>query len=252
MTISKNKLKYLKSLQLKKFRQKYNNFIVEGDKIARELLQSQSFEIEAIYAVDSWIETSKEELEANHYPLFNISITDLKRISALNSPNQVFIVAKQAQFIPDYSLLKDQLILYLDGIQDPGNLGTILRIADWFGIPFVFCSQDCVDLYNSKVLQASMGAFLRVRCVYQDLTTLVDATRLPVYGTVLEGENIYATALQKKGIIVIGNEGKGIRPENKTLITQAIRIPSYNGGGAESLNAAVATGIICSIFRSRE
>lgn len=251
MTISKNKLKYLKSLQLKKFRQKYNNFIVEGDKIARELLQSQSFEIEAVYAVDSWIETSKEELEAKHFPLFNISITDLKRISALNSPNQVFIVAKQAQMELDYMALNDQLMLYLDGIQDPGNLGTILRIADWFGIQFVFCSQDCVDLYNSKVLQSSMGAFLRVQCIHHDLKALADATQLPIYGTVLDGENIYATSIQKEGIIVVGNESKGIRQENKALLTKGIKIPSYNGG-AESLNAAVATGIICSIFRSRE
>ena len=249
MTISKSKLKYLKSLHLKKFRQKYNNFIVEGDKIARELLLSKAFEIEVILATDSWIETSKNELGSINAPLFKISLTDLKQISTLSTPNQVLIVAKQRPQELNFESVNQELSLYLDGIQDPGNLGTILRIADWFGIPYVFCSKDCVEVYNSKVLQSSMGAFLRVQCHYLSLEQLIQATNLSVYGTILQGKNIYETQLTSKGIIVIGNEGKGIRKENIPLLDHQVTIPSYGQSGAESLNAAIATGIICSIFR---
>lgn len=250
MTLSKTKLKYLKSLQLKKFRQKYNNFVVEGDKIARELIYSDTYEIESLYAIDSWINTYQKELETMAIPYFNISITDLKRISSLTTPNKVFIVMKQRNSTIDQSILKTQLSLYLDAIQDPGNLGTILRIANWFGIKQVFCSPDCVDIYNPKVVQASMGAFLRVAHDYIALEELVANQAVTIYGAVLNGNNIYETPLKKDGLIVIGNEGKGIRNAYRSLLDYAITIPSYGESGSESLNAAVATGIVCAAFRA--
>ena len=152
MTLSKNKIKYIKSLHLKKFRQKYNNFIAEGDKIAREIIQQQEVEVEAIYATPSWIDTNESALEGLKDKLFNISITDLKRISTLKTPSEVIVIARQPEINYDIEEVQNNLNLYLDGVQDPGNLGTILRIADWFGIPYVFFFFFFAELYNPKVI----------------------------------------------------------------------------------------------------
>lgn len=249
MTLSKNKIKYIKSLHLKKFRQKYNNFIAEGDKIAREIIRQQDVAIEAIYATPSWMDTNDLALEAIRDKVFNISVTDLQRISTLKTANEVLVIAQQLDSIFDADLIKDQLSLYLDGIQDPGNLGTILRIADWFGIPYVFCSEDTADVYNPKVIQATMGAFLRVKFMSVNLEQLAAIPDLNIFGTTLDGENVFEMKLPEQGVIVIGNEGRGIREENKPYLNQALKIPAFNPHGAESLNAAVATGIICALFR---
>ena len=251
MTLSKNKIKYINSLRIKKFRQKYNNFIAEGDKIAREIILQQNVEIEAIYATASWIDTYESQLSVGRDKVFNISITELKGISTLKTANEVLIIAKQPSFKLSPEILKKQLILYLDAIQDPGNMGTILRIADWFGIPAVYCSEECADLYNPKVVQASMGAFLRVSVNTSSLETIKSKLEIPVLGATLQGENVYKMDLPEAGIIVIGNESKGIRPSNLELLTHQIKIPSFGDGGAESLNAGVATGIICSQFRGK-
>ena len=249
--LSKNNIKYIRSLNLKKFRQKYNNFVVEGDKIAQEMLTYRNIKIENIYALSNWIKTNDYLLRFHKDKLIPVSQKELERISFLKTPNDILIVAKEIENDFDRKEVENGLSLYLDGIQDPGNLGTIIRIADWFGIKTVFCSSNCVSLYNSKVLQSTMGAFLRVKVVEFSFLDLLDQfSKLPVYGTVLGGENIFDTAIASKGIIVVGSEGKGISKEVMKKLDHKITIPSNASNGAESLNAAVATGIVCAIFKN--
>jgi TrmH family RNA methyltransferase len=238
--LSINKIKYIQSLHHKKFRQKYDNFIAEGDKIAYEIIKSGKIEIEAIFATSNWILKYATELKKFQSILVEINEAELKKISTLTTPNQVLMILKQPSFEVENQSFNNDLVLYLDGIQDPGNMGTILRIADWFGINYVFCSDSCVDIFNPKVIQATMGAFLRVKTKEIPLENIINETT-PIYGALLEGENLFQKTLSKHGVIVIGNEGKGI---NSTLLPP-------HGEGAESLNAAVATGIICAVFRNR-
>lgn len=248
--LSNNKIKYIQSLKTKKVRQKYNNFIIEGDKMAREVLQNEELEIEGIFALPDWIETNRKLVNVHFNETISLTERELKKISSLTTPNQVLIIAKQSSFEVDFKGLKTSLSLYLDGIQDPGNMGTILRIADWFGIDWVICSPTCVEIYNSKVIQASMGAFLRVKIAVLPFETLRQkATDIPVYGTVLDGQNMYEMDLKSEGVIVIGSEGKGISPEVMERLDHRISIPAHQSGGAESLNAAIATGIVCALFR---
>jgi TrmH family RNA methyltransferase len=249
--LSKNNIKYIRSLNLNKFRQKYNNFVVEGDKIAQEMLRYKNNEIENIYALPSWIKTNDNLLRFHKEKLIPINEIELKKISSLKTPNDVLLVARMFDETIDYQEVRTGISLYLDGIQDPGNMGTIIRTADWFGIRTVFCSPNSVSLYNSKVLQATMGAFLRVKVVESSFLELIDQfVDLPLYGTVLGGENIFKTKLEKKGIIVIGSEGRGISEEVLDKLDHKITIPSNSSDGAESLNAAVATGIVCAIFKN--
>jgi len=254
--LSKNRVKYLRSLKLKKFRQKYNNFSVEGDKIVAELLQTENVEIESVIATPEWHNKYFNESLALQDNIEIVAPAELKKISNLNSASSVYAVVKQLNFDwemaasrPSLDFLKNNFSLYLDGIQDPGNLGTILRIADWFGLPFVFCSEQCADLYNPKTLQASMGAFLRVKVVKVDFENLFEAySTLPFYATVLDGKNIFEESNYENGIIVIGSEGKGVSENVLEKVSHRILIPKGKNGGAESLNAAVATGIVCSIL----
>ena len=247
MAISTNKIKFIKSLHQKKFRQKYNNFIVEGDKIAKELLKSGSFSIIGIYATELWLETNKDLLKLHPQNIFKVSLTELGRISALRTPNQVLIVAEiPTSVFPDSHT---DFGLYLDDIQDPGNMGTILRIADWYGIKTIFISAETVELFNPKVIQASMGAFLRTKVIRTSLKELTASfPNKKIYGAFMEGENIFTTQKVKDSLLVIGNEGKGIHSDNRPFIDQPITIPSGKNGQAESLNAGIATGIICTEF----
>jgi TrmH family RNA methyltransferase len=247
--LSINKIKYIQSLHHKKFRQKYDNFIAEGDKIAYEIIKSGKIEIEAIFATSNWILKYATELKKFQSILVEINEAELKKISTLTTPNQVLMILKQPSFEVENQSFNNDLVLYLDGIQDPGNMGTILRIADWFGINYVFCSDSCVDIFNPKVIQATMGAFLRVKTKEIPLENIINETT-PIYGALLEGENLFQKTLSKHGVIVIGNEGKGINSTLLPMINNPILIPPH-GEGAESLNAAVATGIICAVFRNR-
>lgn len=249
MTLSKNTIKFIKSLHLKKFRQKYDKFIVEGDKIASEMLCQSRFAISALYALPEWMEEKNSEVSMLSDRAQVISERELSQISTMNSPNKVLIVASkpviQQQLPEDISSC-----LYLDGIQDPGNLGAILRIADWFGVKYVFSSDQSVDFYNPKVIQASMGSFIRVENQERSLTTLI--TQLPqheIWGAGLEGKNAFEVEWPENCILVIGNEGYGIGRETQALLQQTISIPKAPEGGAESLNAAVATGILCALMR---
>lgn len=230
----------------------YNNFIVEGAKMASEIIQQKGLEIEGIYARPSWIADNKPFLAQFEAKLQEVSSKDLERISTLKTPNQVLMVCKVPSYDLDLPVINNSLTLFLDNLQNPGNMGSILRIADWFGLPYVFCSESCVEAYNPKVIQASMGAFLRVKVKKISFEQLVELLpELPTLAAVLDGKNIFQAALPNHGILLIGNEGSGITPAIIQQATHKISIPKNKNGGAESLNAAVATGIICAALSSR-
>ncbi|MBR1886937.1 MAG: RNA methyltransferase [Bacteroidales bacterium] len=230
--ITAAEIKWIKSLSQKKFRDSEGMFVVEGEKMVQEALKS-GFEVERVLR--------KEE----------IGEASMARISALSSPSPVLAVVR----IPDSRTQApgDGLYLALDGIRDPGNLGTILRIADWFGIDAVYASEDTVELYNPKVVQATMGAIFRVPFYTANIPSLCSSYSGPVYGTFLDGENIYSKELSSKGIIVIGNEANGISKETAAAVTDRLYIPPFpaDDPGSESLNAAVATAVTVAEFRRR-
>ena len=244
MLLSKIKLKYILSLKTSKIRQKYGVFIVEGEKMAQEVLTHKGIEIESICALESWIQHNEWVLKTFFNKTITISESELKQLSNLNTPNKVLIVAKIPT--PQYhnGVIEKSFSIYLDGIQDPGNMGTILRIADWFSMPYVFCSKTCVDVWQPKVVQASMGAFLRVQAMEVDYVDLKNRfPSLPTFAAILRGDNIFEkNNFPKQGIIIIGNEGSGISDDIVAQADYKITIPG--GGGAESLNAAVSMGII--------
>lgn len=240
--LSKAQIKYIQALQHKKNRQKSGQFIAEGDKIVQELLQA-GMEVEAVYATADWLETNRALLSG--VPASGIHEVDsvlLKQLSALTTPNKAMALLNIP--VSDSSLPEaGSLALGLDAIQDPGNMGTIIRIADWFGIPQLICSPDCVDVFNPKTIQATMGSIARVKVTERELLPLLKETSLPSYAATLHGTDISGFSRITSGIILIGNEGRGIREEVIAASTHRITIPRL--GGAESLNAAVATGIIC-------
>ena len=248
MSLSKNKLKYIRSLKEKKYRSEYGTFVAEGNKMVSDLLPFLKCQLligNADFLNTIGLENVEEVIEVND--------KELAQASFLQNPQQVLAIFYQPQ--KDSQIrIEDQLILALDGIQDPGNLGTIVRLSDWYGIKHVFCSQDTADIYNPKVVQATMGALARVNVHYVDLAEfLIENEHLPVYGTLLDGKNIYEENISPTGIIVMGNEGNGIRPEIERLITKKLYIPNYPVGNptSESLNVAIATAIICAEFRRR-
>lgn len=246
--ISKNQIKYIQSLHLKKNREKDGFFIIEGVKLVSEFLESDAFEIKELFATEEYLSQNKLPIKTKNIPFHSVAEEELKKISQLITPNKVLALVAVQKNVLDKELLLSGLTIYLDDIRDPGNLGTIIRIADWFGITQVICSETTTELYNFKTLQATMGAVLRVKVVYEDLENVLSAVpQIPVYGALLNGANIYKTEL-KKGIVVIGNEANGISESIMKLITQAITIPSAMNNGSESLNAANACGIICSEF----
>jgi len=239
--ISKAQIKHIQSLKQIKFRREHGLFIAEGPKIVGELPVSD-IKVEVVYAVEEWIEGSKGKFEYLKAEVNQISTKELERISNLSTPNQVLAVCK----IPERDVAEiseeDGTVVMLDGIRDPGNLGTIIRTADWFGVRSIICSNDCVEAYNPKVVQATMGSIARVKVYYTDLNAYLSNTKMPVYATVMDGESIWDTKAEK-GIYVIGNESKGIRQEVLRHATHKVSIPTADGG-AESLNASVATGIV--------
>ena len=250
MPLSKNTIKYISSLHQKKYRQQYHQFIVEGDKIARELILEKELVVHSVYALPNWIEEQNHLLFKNDIEFYPVTEKELSRISALKTPNQVLVLCDQRNDDWQDWDLNGQLILFLDGIQDPGNFGTILRTADWFGINYVLSSPDTVELYNPKVLQATMGAFLRIKSAQTELSAFLELfPDLPVYGTTVSGNNIYEYSLSSSGIIVVGNESKGISKQILDLVEHELTIPSWQNRKMESLNAAVATAIVLSVFR---
>jgi TrmH family RNA methyltransferase len=274
--LSQNQVKHITALQVKKYREEFGQFIAEGHKLVMDLINSE-FMIAGIYASAGWIVTNLPMIRGKEIPVFETLPREMNRISALSTPSQILAVINipdPGSRIPDPA---SYLILALDDIRDPGNLGTIIRIADWFGISTVLCSENCVDQYNPKVVQATMGSIARVKVIRcslaETLTTLTGSITpselfspadltfspkfqggFPVYAALLEGEPIFSQTLTDYGIILIGNESRGISPELLPFITQKLFIPSFGNselGKAESLNASVAAAIICAEFRRR-
>ena len=245
--ISKNKIKYIRSLELKKNRNKEGKFVAEGFKVVDDLLALQPADL--IVATQEWLHGKHL---ADQTEVIEVTEEELKKVSFLQHPQQVLAVFRQAQD-GDFSINTQELSLALDGVQDPGNLGTIIRIADWFGITHIYCSQDTADVYNPKVVQATMGSIARVKVEYGNLLALVESlpADVPVYGTLLDGDNIYQQQLENRGLIVMGNEGKGISPALAKKVNRRLLIPNFPEGRAtaDSLNVAIATAITCSEFR---
>ncbi|WP_372794106.1 TrmH family RNA methyltransferase [Lutibacter sp.] len=239
MSLSKNQLKLITSLQQKKYRTNYNLFIAEGTKVVGEFLNS-NFELEHLFCVDKLAYDNIEKATI-------ISETELKKISTLKTPNNVLGIFK----IPlNEPIKKEGLVIALDEINDPGNLGTIIRLCDWFGVDQLICSTNTVDCYNSKVVQASMGSLTRVSIIYMDLETYLQNIELPKYASLMEGENVYKSSLPKNAILVMGNEANGISNSILKLLTNTISIPRFgNLQQTESLNVATATAILLSEFK---
>jgi RNA methyltransferase, TrmH family len=240
--LSKSQISFIQSLQHKKFRREHGLFLVEGLKSVAEFVDSD-YEVEAIYHTPL---IASKMLKLSHKINFEeISLNILEKISALKTPQDALALVRIPQ-LPNlnYNKFKNKFTLVLDGVQDPGNMGTIIRTADWFGITDIICSEDTVEVYNPKVVQATMGSLSRMNVYYVDLVETISQIKLPVFGTLLEGENIYNVPFGSEGLLVMGNEGNGIRPEINVLINQAITIPG--AGSTESLNVAIATAICCS------
>jgi len=240
--LSKSQISLLKSLQNKKARTEHGLFLVEGNKSVIEFINS-SYQVETIYCTGPL--DSKVLILSRKINICEISVSEMEKISSLKNPQQMAALVKIPLLRPvNNAQLKQKFSLVLDGVQDPGNMGTIIRIADWFGIKNIICSEDTVDIYNPKVVQASMGSLSRINVYYADIARVLSGAGLPVFGALLNGENIYQTDFGNEGLIVMGNEGSGISPENERLISKAITIPRV--GEAESLNVAIATSLFCS------
>lgn len=235
-TLSKNKIKWIKSLHLKKNRDNEGIFIVEGDKMVSELIEFWSEYIDFICTSDCNFRFNGQ--------LFITDEKTIKEIGSLKTPNKFLAVVKKPNLKPK----KEKFILALDGIQDPGNFGTIIRTADWFNVDLIVCSKGTVDVYNSKVVQSSMGSIYRVPILYVDLASYLKSSKLPIYGALLEGQNVYKESLPNEAVLIMGNEGYGISDEIQKLIQHKIHIPRF--GNAESLNVSVATGILLSEFKN--
>jgi len=250
MPLSLNKIKLLRSLQQKKYRQKYNFFIAEGPKICAEAINSESTELVEIFALEEWANNYNPEYQKCKSKVTIVSEKELKKISALNTPNLVLILAKIPDLTVNHSLIQHGAHIFCDAIQDPGNLGTILRIADWFGMASITLNVGCVDPFSPKTIQASMGSFLRVPiAIVGDSVDNYFSSFDFVYGAVMDGQRLYDSKLEANALYVIGNESKGISDQIKDYCTTLISIPKQTRAGAESLNAAVATAIICSELR---
>lgn len=243
--ITKAQIKYIHSLQHKKYRQKFRRFLAEGDKICRELLEDRSQPVVHLYATENWLQQNEAACQSlDGQKVTKATRAELQNLSGLISAHEVLCECQmpEEKLLPD---LTNKIALAVENIQDPGNFGTIIRIADWFNIPYIICSPDCVDQYNPKVVQATMGSIMRVQMATTDLPAFFRRESLPhIYAATLHGKSLQDFKKIRSGIICIGNESKGMSEELVKLSTQQLTIPRL--GQAESLNAAVATGIICS------
>lgn len=240
--ISNRESKFIKSLQLKKFRQLENQFVVEGAKNVLELLQS-SFEVVKVYTTADFLEKNQNTLGTRSHLIQEAKEADLKKAGSFTSNNAALALVKIPKPI---DIDASQSILAFDRIKDPGNLGTVIRIADWYGFKQIVCSPESVDCYNPKVISATMGSFARVQVHYADLGQLLQNAD-HVYGTTLQGDNIHELKFQEPAVVVFGNESEGLADDLKQYLTQEVFIPGY--GGAESLNVAVSTAVFCDNFR---
>jgi TrmH family RNA methyltransferase len=248
--LTNSQIKHIVSLKQKKFRTEHQQFVVEGVKVVKELLASP-YKVDAVYVLGEY--ASEFEALSSLVPTI-ITEQQLQKISNLDAPNNVLALASIPKAPLAFKQLNNKLVLALDTINDPGNLGTIIRTAAWFGIDTIICSPNTTDAWNPKAVQSSMGALFRTNVVYADLKKVVEEYNnagVPVYATTLDGTDIYKTALSSNGLIVIGSESHGVSPELLSIIDKKLLIPSFSSGAAESLNAAVAAGVVCSEFRRR-
>jgi len=237
--VSKSQIKLITSLGQKKYRQKNGLFVAEGIKVIRELLNSD-FRLDKLFASETIFDISKDQFVLTEE-------RDLKKISFLKTPQTALGLFK----IPQQNLgVLEDLTVALDGVRDPGNLGTIIRLCDWFGVKNLVCSTDTVDCFNPKVIQSTMGSITRVNVVYKNLSEFLQSQDIVSYGTFMDGENVYQKRLQQKSVLVLGNEANGINPEIENLISEKISIPQFGQSQeTESLNVATATAIFLSEFR---
>jgi len=248
--LSKNKIKLISSLSQKKFRDETGLFVAEGTKLVLDL--ATAFHCSLLIATPDWFKNNRE-LQADE--LIEAAENEISKISNQKSPQGVFAVFVKPGYKPNMVELSDKLSLALDDVQDPGNLGTIIRIADWFGISDIFCSEHCADAFNTKTVQATMGALARVKVHTVNLVEFLASIdgKIPIFGTFMNGENMYEKPLSQHGIIVMGNEGNGISPNVERFVTEKLLIPNYPAGQptSESLNVGVATALVCGEFRRR-
>ncbi len=243
--VSKNQIKFVRQLEQKKHRLQEGLFVAEGPKVVGDLLAA-GHQPKLLFSTEQW----QPDRDVAITPTI-VTSDELRRLSFLQHPQSVLAVFPLPTVSVQNDLGHSSLLLALDGVQDPGNMGTIIRVADWFGISRIVCSKDTVDAWSPKVVQATMGSIARVNICYTDLPAFLCHCGLPVYGTLLDGENIYTTSLPSAAVIVMGNEGKGISPEVRELVTHRLLIPAVphsSSGCADSLNVAVATAITCSEF----
>lgn len=245
--LSKNKIKYIRSLELKKNRKEEKVFVAEGHKLVGDLLGH--FDCKLLIATKNWLQ-DKPQMKAGE--IIEVSNEELSKASFLKTPQEVLAIFAQPDYLTDISVIRNSLCLALDDVQDPGNLGTIIRLADWFGIEHIFCSTNTVDVYNPKTIQATMGGIARVKLHYCSLIELIKQLNdTPIYGTFLNGNNIYKEQLSKNGLIIMGNEGNGVSREVESLINKRLYVPNYpqERETSESLNVAIATAVVCAEFR---
>ena len=250
--ISKNQIKYVRQLEQKKFRKQEGLFIAEGHKVVGDLLRA-GYIPKMLFATEKWLHENRLLMLTTAVTPTTVTDDELRRISLQQHPQQVLALFPIPPLNSKFLIL-NSLAIALDGVQDPGNLGTIIRIADWFGISTIICSDDTVDAWNPKVVQATMGSLARVNIIYTNLPELLDTLPpdYPVYGTLLDGDNIYTQPLTKEGLIVMGNEGNGISEAVRQRVNRRLLIPDFHDGDtADSLNVAIATAITCSEFRRR-
>lgn len=249
--ISKNQLKYVRQLEQKKYRKREGLFVAEGVKVVNDLLLR--YQPKMLFATHEYLET--HPLHNATFETIEASPDELTRLSFQQHPQQVLALFPIPTINYNLSSINNNLSLALDGVQDPGNLGTIIRIADWFGIENIYCSEDTVDAWNPKVVQATMGSISRVNLIYIDLPQMLDnlPPDFPVYGTFLDGKNIYEESLSQEGLVIMGNEGNGISDAVRSRVNRRLLIPDFHQGEtADSLNVAIATAITCSEFRRRK
>jgi len=247
--LSKNQSKKLRALQRKKERKSSGLYVVEGKKIVEEILQSTNDWFE-LYATSTWFDSHTEFADRTNS--FVMSDKDLAQVSTLKTPNEVLLVLKQNSELDFSEVKSEQLVLALDGVKDPGNMGTIIRLADWFGVQHILCTSDSVDQYNPKTVQSAMGSINRVQVHYGDLIRMLsDLDTHQIYACDLNGESIYKTDFSEKSILLMGSESHGISDEILNLVNQKITIPTFSKSGIDSLNVATATAIVLSEFRSK-
>jgi TrmH family RNA methyltransferase len=243
--LSKAVSKYINSLQIKKYRNLHQTFVVEGAKSVRELLASD-FEIEKLFITEDFQQKHKDILrKGTDYEI--VTENQLVQAGTYESNNAGLAIARM-KTLPKLAVKPTELVIALDDIRDPGNLGTIIRIADWYGIQKIICSETCADFYNPKVIASTMGSFTRVSAYYVDLPEFLNTltSDFNIYGAAMEGENIHTLNLRPEGVLIMGNEANGLRPETRKHLTSLIKIPGF--GSAESLNVATATAIITDNF----